>query len=249
MRDAFLGAWRTESNPVAVERGRCSGSSELTGNHCGALHKQITLKPGESRTLIFMLGEGTREAGKVCRERYRDFAAVNREFVRLADFWERKLSKLEIRAPYPEMDTSINIWNLYQAEINVMFSRFASFIEVGGRTGLGFRDTAQDAICIPHSNPEKCRSRILELMCGLASRGYGVHLFEPAWFDGSKPPNAFRSPTVIPRPKREDVIHSAEDACSDDAFFCHCRRLGGVPRCSRPRRSCAVSSTGRRRPR
>lgn len=26
----------------------------------------------------------------------------------------------------------INTWNLYQAEVNIMFSRFASFIEVGG---------------------------------------------------------------------------------------------------------------------
>lgn len=31
------------------------------------------------------------------------------------------------------MNTELNIWNLYQSEINVMFSRFTSFIEVGGR--------------------------------------------------------------------------------------------------------------------
>ena len=35
-----------------------------------------------------------------------------------------------------------------------MFSRFTSFIEVGGRVGLGYRDTAQDAMMVPHSNPE-----------------------------------------------------------------------------------------------
>ena len=74
------------------------------------------------------------------------------------------------------MNTLINTWTLYQSEINVMFSRFASFIEVGGRTGLGYRDTAQDAMTIPHSNPEKCRQRIEELLNGLVSKGYGLHL-------------------------------------------------------------------------
>ena len=45
----------------------------------------------------------------------------------------------------------------YQSEINVQFSRFASFIEVGGRTGLGYRDTAQDAMTVLHSNPARCK--------------------------------------------------------------------------------------------
>ena len=55
VRDRFLGSYRTESNPIAVERGFCSQSSELGGNHCGALHKKITLAPGEEAQLVFML--------------------------------------------------------------------------------------------------------------------------------------------------------------------------------------------------
>lgn len=64
-----------------------------------------------------------------------------------------------------------------------MFSRFASFIEVGGRTGLGYRDTSQGSMTVPHSNPEKCRQRIVELLRGLVKEGYGLHLFQPEWFD------------------------------------------------------------------
>ena len=100
-----------------------------------------------------------------------------------------------------------------------MFSRFASFIEVGGRTGLGYRDTAQDAMTIPHSNPGKCRERILQLMQGLTSRGYGLHLFDPAWFGPppEKPP--FKSPTVIPAPERDSIVHGLADACADDTLW------------------------------
>ena len=91
------------------------------------------------------------------------------------------------------MNTLINIWTLYQSEINVMFSRFASFIEVGGRVGLGYRDTAQDAMTIPHSNPGKCRQRIIELLRGLVSDGYGLHLFQPEWFEPDREVKPFQS--------------------------------------------------------
>jgi N,N'-diacetylchitobiose phosphorylase len=116
------------------------------------------------------------------------------------------------------MDAMLNTWTLYQSEINVMFSRFASFIEVGGRTGLGYRDTAQDAMCVPHSNPEKCRNRIVELLKGLTSSGYGLHLFEPAWFEPQKAP-AFKSPTVAPSPDKGQIIHGLKDVCADDALW------------------------------
>lgn len=39
VRDSFLGSYHTESNPIAVEQGFCHNSTQLTGNHCGALHK------------------------------------------------------------------------------------------------------------------------------------------------------------------------------------------------------------------
>ena len=80
---------------------------------------------------------------------------------------------LHIQTPSENMNTMLNVWTLYQSEINIMFSRFASFIEVGGRTGLGYRDTAQDAMCIPHSNPSKCRQRLVELLRALTQAGYG----------------------------------------------------------------------------
>jgi N,N'-diacetylchitobiose phosphorylase len=60
VRDTFLGDYRTETNPIAVERGSCENSAELGGNHCGSLHKRLTLKPGEEIRLVFMLGVGSR---------------------------------------------------------------------------------------------------------------------------------------------------------------------------------------------
>lgn len=222
LRDSFLGAYRTEDNPIAVERGTCSGSHELGNNHCGSLQKDLVLAPGEEVRLIFMLGEGSREVGKKIREKYSDMANVDAAYAQLKDYWENKFAQLQIRTPNEGMNTLINTWNLYQAEVNIMFSRFASFIEVGGRTGLGYRDTAQDAMTIPHSNPEKCRQRIVELLRGLTTKGYGLHLFSPEWFDPDakkEKKKPFKSPTVIPTVNAKDIVHGLEDACSDDALW------------------------------
>ena len=222
LRDSFLGAYRTEDNPIAVERGTCSGSHELGNNHCGSLQKDLVLAPGEEVRLIFMLGEGSREAGKKIREKYSDMANVDAAYAQLKDYWENKFAQLQIKTPNEGMNTLINTWNLYQAEVNIMFSRFASFIEVGGRTGLGYRDTAQDAMMIPHSNPEKCRQRIVELLRGLTTKGYGLHLFSPEWFDPDakkEKKKPFKSPTVIPTVNANDIVHGLEDACSDDALW------------------------------
>jgi len=219
LRDSFIGAYRSENNPEGVEQGQLSGSFEKGGNHCGALHKKICLQPGEEIRLIFMLGEGNREAGWDMRRKYQDPEAADQSYAALRAYWDKKLNCLQIQTPNEGMNAMINTWTLYQAEINVMFSRFASFIEVGGRTGLGYRDTAQDAMTIPHSNPEKCRQRIVELLRGLVSEGYGLHLFQPEWFDPDNEVKPFRSPTVIPQPGRDEMIHGLKDTCSDDALW------------------------------
>jgi N,N'-diacetylchitobiose phosphorylase len=220
LRDVFLGSYRTEANPAAVERGSCSGSFELGGNHCGVIRRVIELEPGAETRLVFLLGEGNRDAGKKMRSKYcaPGFSQVDTAFKNLGNFWKDKLEKLQIKTPHDGMNAMINTWTLYQAEINVIFSRFASFIEVGGRTGLGYRDTSQDAMMVPHSNPEKSRSRLVELLKGLTTDGYGLHLFSPEWFE-KQSKAAFKSPTVVPLPPMSQRVHGIGDACADDALW------------------------------
>ncbi|WP_302669579.1 N,N'-diacetylchitobiose phosphorylase [Eubacterium sp. AF15-50] len=220
LRDKFIGLYHTEDNPIAVVNGKCSGSFEKGNNHCGSLQKNIILEPGEEIRLVFMLGEGNREKGKEIREKYSNFENVDNSYKQLEEYWADKMSRLQINTPNEGMNTMINIWNLYQSEVNIMFSRFASFIELGGRTGLGYRDTAQDSMTIPHSNPEKCKERILQLLNGLVSEGYGLHLFSPEWFEKKEEKKKpFKSPTVISGINKKDIIHGIEDACSDDALW------------------------------
>lgn len=218
VREAFLGPYRTETDPLGVERGTLSGSTELGGNQCASLHGRFVLAPGETRREALFLGEGPRTEGVRIREKYAAAAARDAALAALRAYWDEKCAALQINTPNAGMNTLINIWTLYQSEINVQFSRFASFIEVGGRTGLGYRDTAQDAMTVLHSNPARCKERIVQLLKGLVSEGYGLHLFEPEWFEDT-PRQSFKSPTVVPAPDKGSIIHGLADACSDDALW------------------------------
>jgi len=220
LRDEFLGNYRTETDPIAVEKGVCSGSSELGGNHCGSLHKRLMLDAGAETRLVFMLGVGDRAAGKKIREKYSNLKNVDKAFADLRDYWQKKLDVFQCKTPNQGLDTMINTWTLLQAETCVVWSRFASFIEVGGRTGLGYRDTSQDVMAVPHTNPDKCRERIEELLHGQVSKGYGLHLFDPEVFkpQEQKLPGV-KLPTVVPTPSAAEIIHGMEDVCSDDALW------------------------------
>ena len=216
-RDAFIGPYRTERNPLGVERGDLTDTTELGGNPVGAIRRKLRLAPGEEARILFYLGRGDGDAMDRVRGTY-DGAGTDKAFLELRRFWDERLSSLQVETPHANMNRSLNIWNLYQSEINVLFSRFSSFIEVGGRTGLGYRDTAQDAMCIPGADGEKCRWRLEQLLQGQVSRGYGLHLFDPAWFEEEDQEQDSKSPTVVPR-MNESRIHGVEDACADDALW------------------------------
>ena len=221
VRDTFIGNYKTEANPVSVEKGRCANSTELGGNHCGSLHKKIILNAGEETRLIFMLGVGSREEkGKETKQKYSDLKNVDAAFEELKKYWEKKTSIFQCKTPHQGLDSMINTWTLYQAETCVVWSRFGSFVEVGGRVGLGYRDTSQDVMGVVHSNPEKTKYRIIQLLKGQTSMGYGLHLFDPAVFEPveNKLPGV-KLPTVVPTPSAADIVHGMEDVCSDDALW------------------------------
>ena len=220
MRDSFLGSYRTETNPISVQQGSCSGKVELGGNHCGALQKKIVIAAGEETRLTFLLGVGPRAKGQEMRAKYSVPANVDREFAALKSYWRRKLDAFQCKTPHEGLNTMVNTWTLYQAETCVVWSRFASFIEVGGRVGLGYRDTSQDVMSVVHTNPAKCRQRIVELLKAQVSQGYGLHLFDPDWFDEKKrEAPTFKSPTIAHAPDVKSMIHGIEHVCSDDALW------------------------------
>ena len=179
LRSAFIGPWRDESNPLAVERGRCSGAVGNGDNGCGALHLRVTLPAGGVEETAFLLGSGrAEEAGTRARERF-TLGRIEQELADLRRRWRRRLDACRCDTPDRAVDTMLNVWNPYQAHVTFKWSRSASFIEAGGRDGLGYRDTLQDTLGVMHTASERAGRIIVELLRGQASAGCALHSVQP----------------------------------------------------------------------
>jgi cellobiose phosphorylase len=63
-RDAFLGPYRGWDRPLAVESGRSSDSIAHGWTPCGSHHVELSLRPGETREIVFVLGYAENPAGE-----------------------------------------------------------------------------------------------------------------------------------------------------------------------------------------
>lgn len=72
---------------------------------------------------------------------------------------------------------------------------------------------------VVHADPEGCKKRIVQLLKALTYEGYGLHLFEPRWFEPEEKQQSFKSPTVVPTPDKSQIVHGLKDACADDALW------------------------------
>jgi N,N'-diacetylchitobiose phosphorylase len=186
-RELFIGNYHHEGNPVAVESGRCSNSIAYGGNPCAALQNRITLKPGEKKYALFIIGIGDAGTfGAECRKIYSDRGKVAGEFQRVQSYWNQRLAKFTCKTPSNEMNIMINLWNQYQCHTTFNWSRSASFNEAGGRDGLGYRDTNQDTLGVVHAIPTQVRAKLIDLLKGQFAQGYAIHNFQPlTWQQGA----------------------------------------------------------------
>ena len=74
-RERFLGQNRF-NKPQGVMDGRLDDSLNYNGNPCGALQTLLTLAPGETKTIAFVLGQKTETQAEKLMDRYREPAAV-----------------------------------------------------------------------------------------------------------------------------------------------------------------------------
>jgi len=179
-RDVFMGRYRDEGRPKAVEAGGCFGSITIGGTACGAMENRLTLEPGEKKRALFVIGVGdARTVGQECRRLYADPAKVEEEFARVQEYWDERLGGYRCKTPSAEVNSMVNVWNPYQCHTTFNWSRSASFNEAGGRDGLGFRDSNQDTLGVMHAIPELVRKRLVELLKAQQAGGAAMHGVQP----------------------------------------------------------------------
>ena len=175
-KQSFLGPYRSYGNPVAVETGECSNTSNYNLNSCGALHTVLELAPGEERTIVFSLGEGNEKVAESIRGGYDDTGQVYGELLELKQHWAKQISAFQVKTPDPEFNAMINTWTAYQCFITFTWSRAASLVYCGQRNGFGFRDTVQDIQGIIHLRPDLAKEQLVFMISAQVQAGAGLPL-------------------------------------------------------------------------
>ena len=176
-KEHFLGRYHGYGNPQGIVSGDLGNTISYNENSCGALSTIITLAPGETKTVVFLLGmKSSDEAAKVIDSYKNPENTVNQELTELKADWQKKLETLEVHTPSPEFNTMINTWNAYNCFMTFIWSRAASFIYCGLRNGYGYRDTVQDIQGIIHLAPEMAAEKIRFMLSAQVNNGGGLPL-------------------------------------------------------------------------
>ena len=147
------------------------------GNCVGALSTVVGLKPGESRTIAFVLGEkGSVESEQIMKSYASPEETCGKEVEVLKAMWRERFSHFKVKTPCPEFDTMINTWNAYNCFMTFTWSRAASFFYCGLRNGYGYRDTVQDIQGVIHLSPEEAADKIRFMLSAQVHHGGGLPL-------------------------------------------------------------------------
>lgn len=192
-RDAFLGAYRGAANPEVVEKGQATNSIAHGWSPIASHQINVTLKPGESRTFVFVLGyienpedqkweaHGiiNKKPAEAMLAKYQTDADVEKAFAALNAYWNELLSKYTVKSSNDKVDRMVNIWNQYQCMVTFNMSRSASYYESGIGRGMGFRDSCQDLLGFVHLIPDRARQRIIDIASTQFEDGSAYHQYQP----------------------------------------------------------------------
>ncbi len=179
--EKFIGAYRSESNPIALENGKCSNSRVSSDNAVGAMCCPVNLKSGEEKAFVVVLGfsENKETAVQKGRENL-DERQIEKDFDELRAYWDNFLSHASFSTPDDNVNLMLNIWNQYQCKTTFDWSRFISLYERGIDRGLGFRDSMQDILGVVHAIPDKVKARIKDLLSIQFKKGDAMSVLYPA---------------------------------------------------------------------
>ena len=145
----------------------------------------ITLPAGGEKELAFIIGVTGLLSNQMTESPSTPvtISAINAEFDRVVDYWDEKLSHIQVETPDRSLNHMLNRWYLYQVYSSRLFAR-AGFYQVGGATG--FRDQLQDVMSVLYSDPDYARRQILDHAAHQFAEGDVLHWWHESMHLGAR---------------------------------------------------------------
>lgn len=192
-RDAFLGVYGSIERPQTVLTRASSDSIASGGAVIGSHHLKVILKPGESKSFVFVLGYSEnpyedkweapniikKDAARAAMKRFSTDEQVEKALNDLKEYWNTLLATFSVDSADEKLNRMVNIWNQYQCMVTFNMSRSASHFESGTSRGMGFRDSCQDLLGFVHLIPDRARQRILDIAATQFEDGSAYHQYQP----------------------------------------------------------------------
>jgi cellobiose phosphorylase len=176
-RTEFLGEHGSVSTPAGLERAELSGRVGPGLDPCAAMTTELTLAPGETGKVVFVLGEAESldEVRRLINE-YTPFDRADAALKQVQQRWDHYLNALQVTTPDPGIDLMLNRWLLYQVLACRVWARSA-FYQSGG--AYGFRDQLQDVMALVYGAPAEARAQILRAAARQFEEGDVQHWWHP----------------------------------------------------------------------
>jgi cellobiose phosphorylase len=179
--DKFIGKWRSEANPIAIENGKMFNTEITAGDPVAALQSKINLQSGKSKEAAFVFAVSNKEDKDPYKtldwESLVNLKTINSKFDNLILKWKNYLSHVQVSTPDEKFNTMLNVWNQYQAAVTFDMARNSGYYHGGLLFGTGMRDQFQDILGVVMVEPDRVKKRLLNALRFQFKNGSTLHNF------------------------------------------------------------------------
>jgi len=167
--DTFIGRWRSEANPEAVETGVMQNTEITAGDPVVALQSKISLAANSSVDFAVVLEIAPKGVNPALTPlsptgRGAGGEGLDRHFEQLKQKWDTHLSCVQVQTPDEAFNAMINVWNQYQAAVTFDMARNSGYYHGGLLFGTGMRDRFQDILGVVMVDPARVRERLIKAL-------------------------------------------------------------------------------------